>query len=109
MYNNLRIIYITTGSKEEARSIGRLLVEQRLAACVNIIDGMESIYRWEGKIEESAEAILIAKTHYSKVKALTEKVKSLHSYKCPCVISIPLSEEEGNADYIKWLIRESKG
>ncbi len=108
MYNNLRLIYITTGNREEAERIGRSLVEQRLAACVNIIDGMKSIYRWEGEVEEAQETILIAKTHYSKVKALTEQVKSMHSYDCPCVVSISLTEEEGNADYIRWLIKESK-
>ncbi len=71
MFFNLRLVYITTGSKQEAKSIGRSLVEEKLAACVNIVDGMESIYRWEGEIVEDQETILIAKTPYHNVKELT--------------------------------------
>lgn len=108
MYYNLRYIYITTSNKEEAKKIGRDLVEQRLAACVNIIDGMESIYRWEGKIEESNECVLIAKTHYSKVQKLTTRVKELHSYDYPCIVSMTITEDEGNKEYLDWLIAESK-
>jgi periplasmic divalent cation tolerance protein len=108
MYNNLRLIYITTRDKAEAKVIGRALVEERLAACINILDGMESIYYWEGKIEEEKECLLIAKTHYSKVKLITEKVKQLHSYKVPCILSITLTENEGNKDYLNWLLSETK-
>lgn len=108
MYYNLRYIYITTPSKEEAKRIGRILVELRLAACVNIIDRMESIYIWEGEIKEANECVLIAKTHYAKVRELTETVKELHSYDCPCVVSMTITEDEGNKDYLDWLIQESK-
>ena len=106
MYNNLRLIYITTNSKEEARSIGRALVEEKLAACVNIIDRMESIYRWEGEIKEEQECLLIAKTHYSKVKQLTQRVDDMHSNDCPAVLSITLTEHEGNNNYADWLLKE---
>lgn len=108
MFYNLRFVYITTKNKDEARSIGKKLVQEKLAACVNIVDGMESIYRWEGEIVEDNEAILIAKTPYHNVKELTERVKELHSYDCPCVISLQLSEQEGNEEYQKWLIKNSK-
>lgn len=108
MFYNLRLVYITTKNREEARKIGRTLVEEKLAACVNIIDGMESIYRWKGKIEEAKEAILIAKTPYHNVKPLTERVKKLHSYECPCVVSLTLTEQEGNDDYLRWLIKETQ-
>lgn len=108
MFYNLRLVYITTKNKDEARKIGRALVEEKLAACVNIIDGMESIYRWKGNIEEAEECILIVKTPYHNVKPLTEKVKTLHSYECPCVISLTLTEQEGNEDYLKWLIKETQ-
>lgn len=108
MYNNLRLIYITTSSKEEAKTIGKDLVSKRLAACANIINGMNSIYRWKGEIVEDDECILIAKTHYSKVKDLTDRVKELHSYECPCVISMTITEDEGNKDYLNWLLDESK-
>ncbi|MEX0607982.1 MAG: divalent-cation tolerance protein CutA [Balneolaceae bacterium] len=108
MYRNLRFVYITTSTKEEARAIGRALVEERLAACANILVGMESIYRWEGEIEEARECVLIIKTHQSRVNKLTKRVLELHSYDCPCVISLPISEEEGNAEYLDWIEEVSK-
>ncbi|MFH5831439.1 divalent-cation tolerance protein CutA [Halalkalibaculum sp. DA3122] len=108
MFYNLRLVYITTKDRDEARTIGRALVEEKLAACVNIIDGMESIYRWEGNIEEAKEAILIAKTPYHNVKPLTKRVKQLHSYECPCVVSLTLTEQEGNDEYLRWLIKETQ-
>jgi len=93
--------YITTENKAEAKKIGKKLVELKLAACVNVIDGMESIYWWEGKIEEASEAILIAKTRESLADALTSEVKKLHSYSCPCVLILPVSG--GNEQYLSWL------
>ena len=96
-----RFIYITTRDSAEAKTIGRVLVEEKLAACVNIIDRMESIYWWEGKIEEGKEAVLIAKTTAEKVPALTAKVKELSSAECPCIIALPILE--GNEDYLRWL------
>ncbi len=108
MFNNLRLVYITTKDKEEAKSIGRKLVEERLAACVNIIGGMESIYWWEDEIQQANECILIAKTPYHNVKKLTERVKELHSYDCPCVISLQLTEQEGNQEYQQWILDNAK-
>jgi len=105
MFNNLRLVYITTKDKEEARQIGQKLVKERLTACVNIIEGMEAIYRWEGEIKQDKECILIAKTPYHNVKDLTQLVKSLHSYDCPCIISLQVSEQEGNEAYQQWLIQ----
>ena len=104
MFRNIRLIYITTGSTEEARKIGKILVEEKLAACANIVNGMESIYHWKGKIESDSETILICKTTYSNVRNLTERVKKLHSYDVPCVISLNVSEQEGNEDYLDWII-----
>lgn len=108
MFFNLRLVYITASDKQEAKSIGRSLVEEKLAACVNIVDGMESIYQWEGEVVEKQETILIAKTPYHNVKELTGRVKELHSYDCPCVISLQLTEQEGNEEYQHWLIKNSK-
>ncbi len=108
MYNNLRLIYITTSNIDQAKSIGKDLVENRLAACVNIIEGMHSIYRWKDELLEESECVVIAKTHYSKVKKLTKRVKKLHTYDCPCVISLTITEDEGNEDYLNWLLDESK-
>ncbi|SMO34458.1 divalent-cation tolerance protein CutA [Fodinibius sediminis] len=108
MFFNLRLVYITTNNKQEAKSIGRTLVEEKLAACINIVDGMESIYRWKGEIVEDQETLLIAKTTYHNVNELTERVKELHSYDCPCVISLQLTEQEGNEEYQRWLIKNCK-
>ena len=102
----LNLVYITTKDKEEARRIGKELVKARLAACVNIIDKMNSFYWWEGKIQDEFEAILIAKTKESLVSELIEKVKSLHSYSCPCIISLPILD--GNKEYLEWLEKETK-
>ena len=98
---DIRFVYMTAGSLDEARRIGRELVESRLAACVNILPGMQSVYRWEGKIEEAAEVVMIAKTAAARVAALTERVKSLHSYDCPCVVSLKV--EGGHLPFLDWI------
>ena len=100
------LVYITAKNKAEARKIGRELVKERLVACVNIIEGMNSLYWWEGKIQDDQETILIAKTKESLVKELIEKVKSLHSYNCPCIVSLPVLD--GNPDYLNWLNNQTK-
>jgi periplasmic divalent cation tolerance protein len=107
MFNNLRLVYITTGNEQEAHNIGKRLVEERLAACVNIVDGMKSIYWWEGELQEAEECILIAKTPHHNVAKLTELVKQLHSYDCPCIVSVQLAEQEGNEEYQQWMLDES--
>jgi periplasmic divalent cation tolerance protein len=94
-------VYMTAGDMEEARAIGRFLVESRLAACVNIIDNMKSLYWWEGEVQEDEEVILIAKTVNVKVPELIDKVKAMHSYECPCILALPIST--GNVDFFKWL------
>jgi periplasmic divalent cation tolerance protein len=98
---DIRFVYMTAGGLEEARRIGRELVESRLAACVNILPGMQSVYRWEGKIEEAAEVVMIAKTTASCVAALAERVKSLHSYDCPCVVSLQV--DGGHQPFLEWI------
>lgn len=94
------IVYITAGDIEEARKIGRKLVEERLAACANIFP-IASIYRWKGKIEEANEFGIIVKTKTEKVKELEKRVKELHSYEVPCVVSFRI--EEGSKDYLDWI------
>jgi periplasmic divalent cation tolerance protein len=99
-------VYITASSVEEAEIIGRNLVSRKLAACVNIIDGMKSIYHWEGKIETGNEVVLIAKTKEALVDELTENVKALHSYKVPCIVSMPI--QGGNTEFLNWIRNETK-
>ena len=98
-------IYMTAGSVEEARTIGRALVEDRLAACVNLIDGMRSIYRWQDAIQDDAETVLIAKTRADLVDALTERVRALHSYECPCVVALPMVG--GNPAFLDWIAEQT--
>ena len=97
--------YVTARDREEALRIGRALVEERLAACVNVLDGMQSIYRWEGRVEEASEAVLIVKTDSGRTRAVIDRVKELHSYDCPCVVFWPLAG--GNPEYLEWIRRES--
>jgi len=102
----LNIIYITTKDKDEARRIGKELVETRLAACVNIIDNMNSMYWWEGEIQDDSEAILIAKTKENLVPELVEKVRQMHSYSCPCIVILPILG--GNPKFLEWIEEETK-
>jgi len=100
------LIYITAGSMEEARSIGRELVLSRVAACVNIFDGINSLYWWDGEIQDEKEVTIIAKTKESLVPELIEKVKSMHSYDCPCIVSISIVD--GNKPFLDWIKEETK-
>ena len=97
---------MTAGSREEARKIGKELVISRLAACVNIWDNMNSFYMWQGKVQDDTEVVMIAKTAENRVPALVEKVKSLHSYECPCIVSIPISGR--NQAFLDWIAEEVK-
>ena len=99
---DIRFVYMTAGSLDEARAIGRELVESNLAACVNILPGMQSIYRWEGKVEDASEVVMIAKTTAAQMPALTGRVKSLHSYTCPCIVSLRI--EGGYQPYLDWIV-----
>ena len=102
----INFIYMTVGSKEEARKIGKELVITRLAACVNILDNMNSFYMWDGEIQDDTEVVMIAKTTEARVPDLIKKVKSLHSYDCPCIISLPVAG--GNPDFLQWIENEVK-
>jgi periplasmic divalent cation tolerance protein len=102
-----RLLYITAGSMDEARRIGRALVEERLVACVNLIDGMTSIYWWQGAVEEGSEVVIIAKTTAGRVGTVVERVKALHSYAVPCVVALPI--ESGNDAFMTWIARETAG
>jgi len=102
-----RFVYVTCSGAAEARRIGRVLVEERLAACVNVLDGMASIYWWQGAVEEAAEAVLITKTRDDLVPALTKRVKALHSYDVPGIVALPIIQ--GNPDYLAWIAAETEG
>ncbi len=99
----VNLVYVTAGSKEEAFRIGRALVAEKLAACVNVIDQMNSIFEWEGEVQQDTEVIMIAKTAESRVPELIEKIKATHSYDCPCIVCLPVSS--GNPDFLEWIGR----
>ena len=103
---SFNLIYITTKDQAEAKAIGQRLVEERLAACANIMDNMESIYWWQGKVQSNREAVLIVKTKEGLVPELIAKVKSLHSYECPCIVSLPIVD--GNPAFLNWIDQQTK-
>ena len=95
------VVLVTCGSEEEASRIARSLVEDQLAACVNLISPVRSIYRWEGKIWDEKEWVLLIKTARGRFQELEKRVKSLHSYSVPEIIAIPIIE--GEPSYLEWL------
>jgi periplasmic divalent cation tolerance protein len=100
-------VYTTWPTTVEAEAAGRTLVERRLAACVNILPGMISHYRWEGKIERAEEAVMIVKTRASLASAVSDAVKDLHSYDTPAILVMPLESVEKG--YFAWLLAETDG
>jgi periplasmic divalent cation tolerance protein len=96
-----RIVLTTVGSEDEARKIAQHLVEHRLAACVNIVPRIESVYRWQGKVEASQEWLLLIKTSVEKFPAVRDAIRELHSYDLPECIAVNI--EDGSADYMEWL------
>ena len=94
-------VYVTAADAEEARRIGRALVEENLAACVNILPGHTAIYRWQGKLEEGAECAFLAKTTAGRFEALRARVRALHSYDLPCIVAFPA--ETGDPEFLDWV------
>ncbi len=95
------VVLVTCGSEDEALKIARALVDERLAACANLVSPIRSIYRWEGKICDEREWLLIIKTQRGKYQKLDERVRSLHSYSVPEIIAIPITE--GSSSYLRWI------
>src|SRR5713101_247335 len=100
------VVYITAKDREQALSIGRTLVAERLVACVNVLDGMTSVYWWNGQTCEEREAVLLAKTRRELVSAVIERVPQLHSYECPCVVSWEVAQ--GHEPYLRWIEEQTK-
>jgi periplasmic divalent cation tolerance protein len=96
-----RIVLSTAGSEDEARKIASHLVEQRLAACVNIVPQIESVYRWQGKVESSREWLLLIKTTVERFSSIRDAIQQLHSYELPECIAINI--EDGSAAYLEWI------
>ncbi len=99
-------VYVTVATEEEARTIGKTIVMDRLAACANILPGMKSLYHWQGRLEENAETVLILKSRESLFPALEERVRELHSYETPCIVALPVTN--GNPAFLDWILAETK-
>ena len=100
------VVFITAPNEDDAAAMAKALVESRLAACVNIVRNIRSIYSWQGNIEDESEVLMIAKTRRELFESLSSKVRELHSYDVPEVIAIPITD--GSKDYLKWL-KDSTG
>ena len=101
------VVFVTVGSAAEGERLAQALVEERLAACVNRIPNIQSVYRWEGKVEQSGEELLVIKTGRQLFTALEKRVRDLHSYEVPEIIALPLIE--GNEAYLRWLEEQVPG
>ena len=100
------IVYVTAGSREEALRIARCAVEARIAACANVFPAITSVYRWDGAIQEDGEVSLILKTREDLIDVLVAKIKEIHSYDCPCVVSFPITG--GNPAFLEWIAEETR-
>ncbi len=94
-------VYVTARDRDEALALGRAAVAAGLAACANILDGVQAIYRWQGAITEDREALLILKTRAAQEAPLTELLRNSHSYEVPCIVSLPI--QGGNSAYLDWI------
>ena len=99
------LVYVTTPDRDCALLLGRTVVEEHLAACANVIDGMTAIFRWNGAIDEAGEAVMLLKTTEDRVNALTDRLRALHPYEVPCVVTVPITG--GNPDFLAWIAAET--
>jgi periplasmic divalent cation tolerance protein len=99
------LVYVTAQNLAEAGRLARAAVEERLAACANILGAVQSIYWWDGEVQESGEAALILKTRSDLAEALAARLKELHSYEVPCIAVFPISG--GNSSFLDWIKKET--
>ncbi len=102
----IHLIYVTVKDATEARAMASKLLDDRLIACANIISGVESMYRWQGEMCTSAEALLLAKTTQEKIPVVVDAIKAMHSYELPCIVALPLVP--GLPDFLNWVAEEVK-
>ncbi len=98
------LIYLTAPDEETAARLAHALVEERLAACVNVLGAIRSVYRWKGAVEQAGEVALLAKTVEASVDPLSRRVKELHPYECPCIVALPI--RGGDPAFLDWIVRE---
>lgn len=100
------VIYCTVSNEFSANLIANTLVEDALAACVNIVDNITSVYRWEGQVQTEKELLLIIKTQMSKFDEVKDKILSLHEASVPEIIALPI--KKGHDEYQKWIVKETE-
>ncbi|TGK02845.1 divalent-cation tolerance protein CutA [Leptospira langatensis] len=100
-----RTIYTTAKDEDEAMLIAETLVEEKLVACANVIPSMRSVYRWHGRVEHNDEFVVLLKTTAALAEKVVARVKELHSYTVPCVVSWEI--KEGNPKYLDWIESET--
>lgn len=104
---NLFFVYVTAKDEAEAVKIGGTVVEERLAACANVLGGIESVYWWNGKLCKEREAVVVLKTAESCKAGLISRIRELHSYGTPCIVCLPI--EDGNPEFLDWIRSETAG
>ena len=104
---NVYFVYVTVPARHDAEFIGAALIKERLAACVNVLPGMMSIYEWEGQTVTDHEVAMIVKTTGDRVDSVIDRVKALHTYTCPCVVAWPITA--GNLPFMEWVSKSSTG
>jgi periplasmic divalent cation tolerance protein len=98
-------VYVTVSDEAEAKTIARTVVNERLAACANLLGPIQSVYWWDGKVCDGTEAAVVLKTSADRQDELIERIRSLHSYECPCMVCLPIAA--GNADFLSWIVAET--
>lgn len=106
MNETAMLVYVTAPHRDEALALARAVVAERLAACANLLGDTTSVYWWDGKLNEDAEVALVLKTRADLVEALTERLRALHSYTCPCVVALPIVA--GNPAFLGWIAAETR-
>lgn len=105
MDTDTHLIYVTAKDDAEAKGIARTVVEERLAACANILGGIQSIYQWKGEVCEDSEVSLLLKTSDIRKNELIARIRELHSYETPCIVCLPITD--GNPDFLNWIRAET--
>ena len=101
----IKLIYVTVASNEEAEKIARVVVSERLAACANILGSIQSVYHWNGKLERTTEVAMLLKTQELVVDTLVARIRQLHSYDCPAIVVVPVLG--GNPEFLAWVASET--
>lgn len=105
--HTVRVVLITAPNEDTAEKVAKALVEERLAACVNVLPGVRSIYRWQGRVEDERELLLVVKTATDRMTRLMQRVQEIHPYACPEVLALPV--DAGTPAYLDWVIEETRG